>query len=131
VSKLLDHLAGEQRRWNDQAKDLCRLQIDDEFNLRRLLNREVPRLLTLQDPSGVNSGLTVSIGIARSIAHQATTVGELSQFGYRRQSRSQGQSGYVAKSIVEEWIRCDQNRTNLLLAKARKRSVKLHVTARI
>jgi hypothetical protein len=43
---LLDHLvsAGEQRRWHGDAKRLRGLQIDDQLELGRLLDRQVGRL---------------------------------------------------------------------------------------
>ena len=39
-TSLFDHLvgAGQQRRWHDDAKRLCGLQIDNQLELRGLLN---------------------------------------------------------------------------------------------
>src|SRR5947209_3012446 len=51
ICVLLDHLIGasEQVRRYLQAKRLCGLQIDDEFKLCRLLNRQIAGFRALED----------------------------------------------------------------------------------
>src|SRR5258708_32850141 len=48
---LIDHLSGSrQQRWGDrQVESLRRLEIDNQFVVSRSLNRQVGRLLALQD----------------------------------------------------------------------------------
>ena len=49
---LFDHLVGEgeQRRRNRQAERLGDLQIDDEIEFNRLLDRQIGRLRSAQNP---------------------------------------------------------------------------------
>jgi hypothetical protein len=57
----LDHLVGaaEQRERECDAKRLGGLEIDDELDFCRLLNRQVGRLLALQNSSNVIADQTV------------------------------------------------------------------------
>jgi putative tryptophan/tyrosine transport system substrate-binding protein len=48
--------AAEQRGWEGDAKGFCRLEIDDQLNFRGLLDRQVGRLLTLENTPGVDAG---------------------------------------------------------------------------
>jgi hypothetical protein len=49
---LFDHLVGaaEQRGWHGEAKRLGRFEIDNEFDFRRLLHREVGGPLAVEYP---------------------------------------------------------------------------------
>src|SRR5215469_12888720 len=71
----LDHLVGaHEHRWRyGQTKRLGGLQIDDQLNLGRLLDRQIGGLLSLQDPCGVNPLQTVDRRQVRSIAEQTTS----------------------------------------------------------
>src|SRR6516164_1997405 len=68
-----DHLVGdrEHARRNCQAERIGGFQIDHELELRRQDNRQITRLLAFEDASGINAGLTVCIGNAGPVAHQA------------------------------------------------------------
>src|SRR5438876_189269 len=54
---LLDHLigAGEEGFGNRKADRLRGFDIDDQLEFRRLLNRQITRLLTFEDATGVNA----------------------------------------------------------------------------
>src|SRR6516165_1542091 len=69
----LDHLVGQcqQLVGNFEAKRLRGLEVDHELELCRQHNRQITRLLAFEDASGVNAGLTVCIGNAGRVAHQA------------------------------------------------------------
>jgi|SRR6516225_9224444 len=49
---------------------LGRLGIDDQLELRRLHDREVCRLGTLEDATGIHPDLTIRVRDVRSVAHQ-------------------------------------------------------------
>ena len=49
---------------------LRRLQIDDELELRRPHDRQVGRLLALEDAAGVDAGLTITVREVGSVADQ-------------------------------------------------------------
>src|SRR5215472_1512312 len=55
----LDHLVGadEKRRRNFKENDLCGGQINDHFELGRLLYRELDRTGTLQNLANIDAGL--------------------------------------------------------------------------
>src|SRR5437660_1087523 len=76
-ARSLDHLVGEQlhRVGNDKSDGRCGSEIDDQLELRRLLDRQVARLLTLENPAGVNAGTAIRIRLAGSVAHQAARHG--------------------------------------------------------
>ena len=48
-----------------------RLEVDDQLELGRLHDRQIGRLLALEDATGVDAGLTIGIGDVGSVAHQA------------------------------------------------------------
>jgi hypothetical protein len=60
---LLDHLvgAGQQRGWDGEAERLDRFHIDDQFELCRLLYREISRLGASEDLIDVYSSSTIHI----------------------------------------------------------------------
>ena len=74
-----------------EAERLGGLEIDDEFELGRLHDRQVCRLLALKNPSSIDAGSAVGIGYAGSVAHQTTHRDELSQRMDRRNTMTRGE----------------------------------------
>src|SRR5260221_3734866 len=70
---LFDHLVGaaEQRDRNGDAERLGGLEIDDEFHLGGLLDRQGGRPIARENPSGINTPQTPPFGMTAAIAHQA------------------------------------------------------------
>src|ERR1700752_1313981 len=70
---LLDHLicTAEQRQWNRDTKRLGSLQINDHLKLRHLLHRQICRLLSAENETGVAPNHPKSITIARTIARKS------------------------------------------------------------
>ena len=62
MKALLDHLvgAGEDRLRHGEAEGFCGFQIDDEFELGRLLHWQIGGLRALEDPPGVDPGLAAN-----------------------------------------------------------------------
>jgi hypothetical protein len=72
-ASLFDHLVskGKQLRRNIKPKRLCRLDVDHQLELRRLLDRQIGRLGAIEDFRGVDAELAISIEIVGSIAYKS------------------------------------------------------------
>jgi hypothetical protein len=67
---LFDHLVGnaEQRGWHGKAEHADGRGVDDQLKLRRLHDRQLGRLGTVEDAAGINARLAIGPGEACSIA---------------------------------------------------------------
>src|SRR6476659_3916110 len=72
TTALFDHLVGalQKRRRHFDAKRLCGLQIDHQFELDGLLDRQVGRVRTLENLVDENSGPTIKISNIRSVGQK-------------------------------------------------------------
>ena len=63
IASLFDHLvgAGEQRRRHAMPSILAVLALMTSSNLRRLHDRHVGGLRTLEDAAGIDAGLTIGV----------------------------------------------------------------------
>src|SRR5262245_64823083 len=77
-----DHLVGAGRQCGRhfEAQHLCGAQIDDEFELGWLHDRQVGGMLALENPRSIDADLTISVGKACSITHETTGRDVLAQF---------------------------------------------------
>jgi hypothetical protein len=78
---LLDQLvsAGEQRGRHGQPQRFCGLQVERQFELGRLDNRQIGRFLTLQDARHVGSGSTKGVVDAGRITDEAARRNKLAR----------------------------------------------------
>src|SRR5205823_7383603 len=78
LKSLLNHLvgAGEERLRHGQAEGFCGFQVDDEFEFGRLLHWQIGGLRALEDPPGVDPGLTANRWPVNAEADQAAQIGE-------------------------------------------------------
>src|SRR6266700_3274920 len=69
IASLFDHLVGtaEQRNWHRKTQRLGSLEVDDEFNFRRLLHRQVSGFLAFQQSPGIEPELIVCVGKAAAV----------------------------------------------------------------
>jgi len=76
VRELLDHLvdAGEQARRNGETQRLRSFQVHHKLELRRLLDRKVSRLRTLQNLVNVNSRAFEVLAIVQTVGHQTASL---------------------------------------------------------
>src|SRR6266567_8469689 len=81
----LDHLVGaREQSWRHfEAERLSRLQVDDELEPGRQLDRHFSRFLALEDAAGVDASLAKLVRKARSVAHQPAGFGKLAPMVHR------------------------------------------------
>src|SRR5205823_12432847 len=99
-----------QRARDRERESLCGLQVDDQLELGRLLNRKISRVGALKNTADIPRSLTVYASNAGPVAHQTARVGELAQFVDRRNGRSRGQRRNQLPPIVKERIRTNDQR---------------------
>src|SRR5258705_8093099 len=80
TTALFDHLVGalQQRCRHFDAKRLCGLQIDHQFELGGLLDRQVGRVRTLEYLVDENVGPTIKISNIRSVGQKEARLRQLS-----------------------------------------------------
>src|SRR6266542_2350895 len=90
-----DHLVWqcEQLVGNFEAECFSGLQVDHQLELCRQQNRQITRLLALEDAASVDTGEAICIVYARSVAHQAACSDPLAQDVDRGNSMSGRQRG--------------------------------------
>src|SRR6266481_2709035 len=108
----LDHLfsAQEDRLRDGNAEFLSGLEVDEQLGFRGLLDRQVRRLLALENPAGVDACHAVRVRNAASVAHQAAGRGELAILVDRGHRVADRQGGEVSALGVEECIGADDER---------------------
>ena len=65
-----------------EAERLGGLEIDDQLELGRLHDRQVGRLLALEDAADIDADLTIRIRDVGSVAHQSAGFGEFARMRY-------------------------------------------------
>src|SRR5262249_16551813 len=110
----LVRLSGEVGRHFD-AERLGGLEVDDELKFGGLNYRQVPWFLALENPPGIDAGLTIALADVGTIAYQAAGQRVFTLVGHRGDSVSRRQSDYSIALTVEERIRADQHRSGLQL----------------
>src|SRR6266481_5259789 len=80
-----DLVSAREDRWGDgEAERLGGVEIDDQLECRRLLDRQIGRLGALEDLPGVDAGLARDGSEAWSVADQAAGRSELAPLVDRR-----------------------------------------------
>jgi len=111
--------AGEDRLRDSQTERMGGLEIDDQFEGRRLLDRQIGRLGTLQDPSGVNAGLTKESGEVRAIADQPAGHDETPVPRDRRNGMTRCQRYELIAPAKQEGIGGDEECVGMQLGEGR------------
>src|SRR6516162_1511220 len=68
--------AGEQRRRHFEIEHPCGLSVNDKLELAHLLDRQFPRLRTLENATGIDADNTPRIRDVGSVVHQPAGFGD-------------------------------------------------------
>src|SRR5262245_61912575 len=109
---LLDHLVGLDeygRRYRDPKRS-GRLEVDDQFELGRLLDRQVSRLGPLEDATSVDAQLTIRVLEVGAVTHQATRFDKFAPFVDYGNRVFRRKSNEMVAAVVEERVGSDDHR---------------------
>src|SRR5262249_29278257 len=109
---------GDERRRDGEAKHPGGLVIDDQLELRRLHDRKVCGLGTLEDARGIDPNPAVRIRQARPVAHQPADFGKRAIKINRRDREARCEVDQLDAPGEEEGVGVDEKRVGAL---ARKR----------
>jgi hypothetical protein len=106
---LLDHFIGErEQRWRHfKAERVGSFKINDQFELRRLLNWQVGGPRTTKNSAGISTGFPIIVGKISSLDNQIAGCCELPILIDRGHRMTQGQHGELLAPRVEECIGSD------------------------
>ena len=118
-----DHLVGKCRQHRRYLEAKCPrgFEVKDEFELDRLVDRQIARLVTFEDSAGINADLAISICKAYAITYQPTRNNVVAKLIDGRQSELRGQRYNAIASRVEEWIGGNEQRGCVALSEACER----------
>jgi hypothetical protein len=111
---------GRVRRGHVEPKRLSSFEIEHKPQLGRSLHRQLRRLRTFQNLPSVNPYLTVSVGNARSIIHEATGRRELAPRVDGRHFVAGGGSHKLVDVIAEQRVDADLERLDPILYECRE-----------
>src|SRR5215831_3654518 len=110
---LFDDFVGTgEDRWRDcKAEPLGGLEIDDQLERRRLLDRQIGGLDAVEDPSRVNADPAIYASqTTRSITDQPAGQGVLAQLIDRRNGIARCSLHELVAPAIEEWLGGDEER---------------------
>src|SRR5262249_18499298 len=105
-----DHLvgAGEQRGRHFEAEHPCGLSVNDELELAHLLDRQFPRLYTLEDATGIDADDTPRIRDVGPVAHQPAGFGDFTRGGCHGNRVARRHGGQLNPPAVEKSAGADE-----------------------
>src|SRR5215471_3227540 len=105
-----NHLVGgnEQLVWRGEAEHPGGLVVNDQFEFRRLHDRQIGRLRALEDAAGIDADLAIHIHNVASIAHQSAGLGKFTVPIYRGEPMAPRQEDEFDTPSVEECVVADE-----------------------
>src|SRR5262245_55731418 len=127
----LDHLIGQCQQFVGyfEAERLRSLEVDHKLEFGGLHHRKISRLLALEYSAGIDAGLAVRIGYARSVAHQPAGLDRFAPGIDRSHRVACSQRGQPLPTGVEERADTDEQRTSPALDERCKSCLNVAVAA--
>src|SRR6266498_1371608 len=128
-----DHLvrAAEQREWDSEAESLGSLEVYDQLDFRRLHDRQVGRLLALENFPSVDPDQTVIVRFTASVADEAACPDERVILVNRGHGVAKCQYAKLFDARIEEIIGADDERGESQLVQGCKHCIQVAFGARI
>src|SRR5262245_21061453 len=106
---LFDHLVGEREQIvvECNAERFGRLEINYELKFRGLHDRQIGGRGTLENTAGIDANLSVALGEAVAVAHEAACCRKSTFFEDGRQLVARASATSWVASIKEEWRGAD------------------------
>jgi hypothetical protein len=122
ASPSLDYLVstGQQRRRHRNPKRLCGLQVEDQIELGWPVERDLPRLFTLEDPGDGAGRLAGKVRKVQRISHEPTDLHVLAERVHRRETGFRGQLDDKPPMGNVLWSRRNHKSIHALLCHAGK-----------
>src|SRR4029453_2121077 len=129
----LDHLVGKRDQLvrHREAEHPGCLGVDDELKLRRLQDRQVHRLGTLENAPGIDAGLTIDVCQIGSVAHQPARFGEVARRICRGHRVARCQIDQLDAPTEEEGVGTDEKSVGTLAHQSSEGGVDLAAAAGI
>src|SRR6516162_6233958 len=102
-----DHLVGDQEKVasDRQPQFSCNLQVDDQFELGRLLHGQVRRLGSFQDFVHIRGSTSEQVGEVRSVGHKTAGIYELPCLIHCRQAAARREAHDLPVFAKQHWAR--------------------------
>src|SRR6516162_1399803 len=103
TTSLFDQLVGAaaQGQRHGDAERSGGLEVDVQFDFRCLLDRQIGRLLTLEDTAGIDTNRAIGVGDTATVAYQPTSRDKLARFKNRGHSVLNRQRGKLLDPGIE------------------------------
>src|SRR5262249_56413020 len=101
---------GLERLRHTEAERFCGLEVDDQFEFGRQLDRQIGGLLTCENAASIPTGLAIGPGKTGGIADQSTGLGELASEVDRRQRGARRKRNKLPAPAYKERIGADKQR---------------------
>src|SRR5262249_60313520 len=95
---------GEEAGRDGEIERLGSPQVDDEFELGHLENRQIGRLFTFEDTAGINSDVAIAVFNVVPIAHQAAGGGKIPPAIDRRHPEASGKQRKLLRTAEKQRI---------------------------
>jgi hypothetical protein len=123
-------VTGHTRFRDGEAERVGGLQVDDQFELGRLHDRQVGRLGAIKNFAGIGADLTETVLDIGSVAHQPAGYDMITVRISRRNPAARRQGGNLHAAAGEECVGRDEEGIGALAREGGKDRIDLGVTAR-